>query len=110
MTNAYTDGAEVALSEAIERNRDMANLIASYGGVLPIHCVARGGDIVTLAAVLHENPKLALSAIYIPNPQSQPGTAATLLGPGLPVPRLTHRPNDAVRVNRAPSSPPCYRA
>ncbi|HVC93302.1 MAG TPA: ankyrin repeat domain-containing protein [Pirellulales bacterium] len=67
--SAQTDGAEVALLEAIEHgehgNRDMANLIASYGGSLPIHCM----DIVTLAAVLHQNPKLALSAIYIPNPE-----------------------------------------
>jgi ankyrin repeat protein len=63
--NAQTEGAEVALLEAIERNREMANLIASYGGSLPVHCM----DIVTLAAVLRENPKLALSAIYIPNPQ-----------------------------------------
>jgi ankyrin repeat protein len=76
--NAQTDGAEVALSEAIERNRDMANLIASYGGALPIHCLAWGGDIVTLAAVLRENPKLALSAIYIPNPQ-RPKEAAQAL-------------------------------
>ena len=37
-----------------------------------------GGDIVTLAAVLHENPKLALSAIYIPNPQ-RPKEAAQAL-------------------------------
>ena len=74
--NAQTDGAEVALSEAIEHNRDMANLIASYGGALPIHCW--GGNIVTLAAVLHENPKLALSAIYIPNPQ-RPKEAAQAL-------------------------------
>jgi ankyrin repeat protein len=65
--NAQTDGAEVALLEAIERNRDMANLIASYGGALPIHCW--GGNIVALSAVLHENPKLALAAIYIPNPE-----------------------------------------
>jgi ankyrin repeat protein len=35
-------------------------------------------DIVTLAAVLHENPKLALSAIYIPNPQ-RPKEAAQAL-------------------------------
>jgi ankyrin repeat protein len=79
--NAQTDGAEVALLEAIEHgqrdgNRDMANLIASYGGALPIHCW--GGNIVALAAVLHENPKLALSAIYIPNPQ-QPKEAAQKL-------------------------------
>jgi ankyrin repeat protein len=72
--NAQTDGAEVALLEAIERNRDMANLIASYGGALPIHCC----DIVTLAAVLRENPKLALSAIYIPNPE-RPKEAAQAL-------------------------------
>jgi ankyrin repeat protein len=72
--NAMIDAGEVALLEAIERNRDMANLIASYGGVLPVHCM----DIVTLAAVLHENPKLALSAIYIPNPQ-QPKEAAQAL-------------------------------
>jgi ankyrin repeat protein len=73
--DAQTDGAEVALLEAIEhRNRDMANLIASYGGSLPIHCM----DIVTLAAVLHQNPKLALHAIYIPNPQ-QPKEAAQAL-------------------------------
>jgi ankyrin repeat protein len=76
--NACTDGAEVALSEAIERNRDMANLIASYGGAEPIHCLAWGGDIVTLAAVLHQNPKLALSAIYIPNPE-RPKEAAQAL-------------------------------
>jgi ankyrin repeat protein len=76
--NAQTDGAEVALSEAIERNRDMANLIASYGGALPIHCLAWSGDIVTLAAVLRENPKLALSAIYLPNPQ-RPKEAAQAL-------------------------------
>ena len=64
--NAQTDGAEVALLEAIEHgNRDMANLIASYGGSMPVHCM----DIVTLAAVLHQNPKLALAAIYIPNPE-----------------------------------------
>jgi ankyrin repeat protein len=74
--NAQTDGAEVALLEAIERNRDMANLIASYGGVLPIHCW--GDNIVTLAAILHENPKLALSAIYIPNPE-RPKEAAQAL-------------------------------
>jgi ankyrin repeat protein len=72
--NAMIDAGEVALLEAIERNRDMANLIASYGGVLPVHCM----DIVTLAAVLHENPKLALSAIYIPNPQ-RPKEAAQAL-------------------------------
>ena len=35
-------------------------------------------NIVTLAAVLHENPKLALSAIYIPNPQ-RPKEAAQAL-------------------------------
>jgi hypothetical protein len=80
--NAMTDGAEVALSEAIERNRDMANLIASYGGRLPIHCLAWGGDIVTLAAVLHANPKLALPAICIPNPQ-RPKEAAQALRLGL---------------------------
>jgi ankyrin repeat protein len=74
--NAQTDGAEVALLEAIEHDRDMANLIASYGGTLPIHCW--GGDIVTLAAVLHANPKLALSAIYIPNPE-RPKEAAQAL-------------------------------
>jgi ankyrin repeat protein len=75
--NAQTDGAEVALLEAIEHdNRDMANLIASYGGVLPIHCW--GGNIVALAAILHENPKLALSAIYIPNPE-RPKEAAQAL-------------------------------
>ncbi len=73
--NAQTDGAEVALLEAIEHgNRDMANLIASYGGSLPIHCM----DIVTLAAVLHQNPKLALHAIYIPNPE-RPKEAAQAL-------------------------------
>ena len=73
--NAMIDAAEVALLEAIEHgNRDMANLIASYGGALPVHCM----DIVTLAAVLHENPKLALSAIYIPNPQ-RPKEAAQAL-------------------------------
>jgi ankyrin repeat protein len=74
---ACTDGAEVALLEALGHdNRDMANLIASYGGTLPIHCW--GGNIVTLAAVLHENPKLALSAIYIPNPE-RPKEAAQAL-------------------------------
>jgi ankyrin repeat protein len=72
--NAMIDAGEVALLEAIERNRDMANLIASYGGALPVHCM----DIVTLAAVLHENPKLALSAIYIPNPE-RPKEAAQAL-------------------------------
>jgi ankyrin repeat protein len=72
--NAQTDGAEVALLEAIERDREMANLIASYGGSLPIHCM----DIITLAAVLHQNPKLALAAIYIPNPE-QPKEAAQAL-------------------------------
>jgi ankyrin repeat protein len=72
--NAQTDGAEVALLEALERNPDMANLIASYGGSLPIHCM----DIVNLAAVLHQNPKLALSAIYIPNPE-RPKEAAQAL-------------------------------
>lgn len=76
--NAMIDAAEVALSEAIERNRDMANLIASYGGALPIHCLAWEGDIVTLAAVLNQNPKLALAAIYIPNPQ-RPREAAQAL-------------------------------
>jgi ankyrin repeat protein len=77
--NACTDGAEVALSEALgHRNQDMANLIASYGGAEPIHCLAWGGDIVTLAAVLHANPKLALSAIYIPNPE-RPQEAAQAL-------------------------------
>jgi ankyrin repeat protein len=76
--NAMIDAGEVALSEAIERNRDMANLIASYGGALPVHCHAWAGDIVTLAAVLRENPKLALSAIYIPNPQ-RPTEAAQAL-------------------------------
>ena len=72
--NAQTDGAEVALLEAIEHNREMANVIASYGGSVPIHCM----DIVTLAAVLHQNPKLALHAIYIPNPQ-RPTEAAQAL-------------------------------
>jgi ankyrin repeat protein len=76
--NAMIDAAEVALSEAIERNRDVANLIASYGGALPVHCLAWEGDIVTLAAVLRENPKLALSAIYIPNPE-RPKEAAHAL-------------------------------
>ncbi len=77
--NAMTDGAEVALGEAIGHgNDDMANLIASYGGALPIHCLAWAGDIVTLAAVLRENPKLALSAIYIPNPE-RPKEAAQAL-------------------------------
>jgi ankyrin repeat protein len=76
--NAMIDAAEVALSEALARNRDMANLIASYGGARPMHCLAWEGDIVTLAAVLHENPKLALSAIYIPNPQ-RPKEAAQAL-------------------------------
>jgi hypothetical protein len=72
--NAMIDAGEVALLEAIEHNRDMANLIASYGGVLPVHCM----DIVTLAAVLRENPRLALSTIYIPNPQ-RPKEAAQAL-------------------------------
>jgi ankyrin repeat protein len=76
--NAMIEAAEVALSEAIERNREMANLIASYGGVEPIHCLAWRGEIVTLAARLHENPKLALSAIYIPNPD-RPREAAQAL-------------------------------
>ena len=31
----------------------MANLMASYGGARPVHCLAWEGDIVTLAAVLH---------------------------------------------------------
>lgn len=75
--NAMIDAGEVALGEAIGHgNREMANLIASYGGALPIHCQ----DIVTLAAVLHENPdpKRALSAIYIPNPE-RPKEAAQAL-------------------------------
>jgi ankyrin repeat protein len=72
--NAQTDAAEVALLEAIQRNRDMANLIASYGGAVPVHCM----DIVTLAAVLQQNPKLALASIYIPNPQ-RPKEAAQAL-------------------------------
>jgi ankyrin repeat protein len=72
--NAMVDAGEVALLEAIECNRDMANLIASYGGALPVHCM----DIITLAAVLRENPKLALSAIYIPNPE-RPTEAAQAL-------------------------------
>lgn len=76
--NAMIEAAEVALSEAIEHNRDMANLIASYGGALPVHCHAWAGDIVTLAAVLRENPKHALSAIYIPNPE-RPKEAALAL-------------------------------
>lgn len=77
--NAMIEAAEVALSEAIAHgNRDMANLIASYGGVRPLHCLAWEGDIVTLAAVLRENPKLALAAIYIPNPQ-RPKEAAQAL-------------------------------
>lgn len=71
------DGAEVALLEALgHNNRDMANLIATYGGALPIHWW--GDNIVALAAVLHENPKLALSAIYIPHPQ-RPKEAAQAL-------------------------------
>lgn len=79
--NAMIDAGEVALLEAIEHgdrdgNRDMANLIASYGGTLPVHCW--GDNIVTLAAVLHENPKLALDAIYIPNPE-RPKEAAQAL-------------------------------
>lgn len=74
--NAMTDGAEVALLEAIEHDSDMANLIASYGGALPIHCW--GDNIVALAAVLHENPKRALSAIYIPNAE-RPKEAAQAL-------------------------------
>jgi ankyrin repeat protein len=75
--NAMVEAGEVALLEALGHdNRDMANLIASYGGVVPIHCW--GGNIVALAAVLHENPKLALSAIYIPNPQ-RPKEAAQAL-------------------------------
>jgi ankyrin repeat protein len=77
--NAMIEAAEVALSEAIGHgNRDMANLIASYGGARPVHCLAWEGDIVTLAAVLHENPKRALSAIYIPNPD-RPKEAAQAL-------------------------------
>jgi ankyrin repeat protein len=73
--NAMVDAGEVALLEAIEHgNRDLANLIASYGGTLPVHCM----DIVTLAAVLHQNPKLAGSAIYIPNPE-RPKEAAQAL-------------------------------
>ena len=77
--NAMVDGGEVALGEAIGHgNREMANLMASYGGALPIHCLAWDGDIVTLAAVLNRNPCLALSAIYIPNPQ-QPKEAAQAL-------------------------------
>jgi ankyrin repeat protein len=75
--SAMIEAGEVALLEAIEHdNRDMANLIASYGGVLPIHCW--GDNIVALAAVLHENPKLALPAIYIPNPE-RPKEAAQAL-------------------------------
>jgi uncharacterized protein len=77
--NAMIEAAEVALSEAIGHgNRDMANLIASYGGARPVHCLAWEGDIVTLAAVLHENPKKALAAIYIPNPD-RPKEAAQAL-------------------------------
>ncbi len=72
--NAQTDGAEVAMLEAIEHNREMANLIASYGGSVPIHCM----DITTLAAVLHQNPKLALQAIHIPDPQRPTEAAQTL--------------------------------
>lgn len=63
--NASIDAAEVAIGEA---DTEMANLIASYGGTQPVHCYAWGGDIVTLAAVLKENPSLALQAVYIPNP------------------------------------------
>jgi ankyrin repeat protein len=75
--NAMIDAAEVALLEAIGHdNRDMANLIASYGGALPIHCW--GSNLVALAAVLRENPKLALSAICIPNPE-RPKEAAQAL-------------------------------
>jgi ankyrin repeat protein len=75
--SAMVDAGEVALLEAIGHdNRDMANLIASYGGVLPIHCW--GGNIVALAAILHENPKLALSSIYIPNPERSKEAAQAL--------------------------------
>jgi cytohesin len=77
--NAQTAGAEVALGDALENgNREMANLIASYGGAQPVHCYAWDGDIVTLAAVLNENPALALRAVYIPNPE-RPKEAAQAL-------------------------------
>lgn len=65
--NASIDAAEVAIGEA-KGNTELANLIASYGGTQPVHCYAWEGDIVTLAAVLKENPSLALQAVYIPNP------------------------------------------
>jgi len=68
--NAQTEAAEVALGNAIASgNTEMANLIASYGGVQPVHCYAAMGDIVTLAAVLNENPSLALQSLFIPNPE-----------------------------------------
>ncbi len=77
--NAQTVGAEVALGNAIENsNTEMANLIASYGGAQPVHCYAWAGDVVTLAAVLNENPALALQAVYIPNPE-RPKEAAYAL-------------------------------
>jgi ankyrin repeat protein len=77
--NASIDAAEVALGEALNHgNQELANLIASYGGVQPVHCHAWDGDVVTLAAVLHQNPALALQAIYIPNP-NRPKEAAQVL-------------------------------
>ena len=77
--NAATDSAEVALSCAIESdNTEMAKLIASYGGVQPVHCYAAMGDIVTLAAVLNENPSLALDALLVPNPENPERSAQAL--------------------------------
>lgn len=38
----------------------------------------KGGDVVTLAAVLHENPALALQAVYIPNPKRPKESAQVL--------------------------------
>lgn len=77
--NAATDGAEVALGNAIENgNTEMANLIASYGGAQPVHCYAWAGDVVSLAAVLNENPSLALQAVYIPNPERPKESAQAL--------------------------------
>jgi hypothetical protein len=45
-----------------------STMLKPVGQILrPIHYLAWFGDIITLATVLNENPKLALTAIYIPN-------------------------------------------
>ena len=69
---------------------------------VPVHCM----DIVTLAAVLHQNPKLALQAIYIPNPAAK--EAAQALSAGYCITASTQKTSASGLCSALAATRSCY--